>query len=155
MITNVSLCTLYVTDQDAAKAFYVEKLGFVERTDVSLGDGFRWVTVGHPSQPELEVTLMTPGPPLDEEMTDAVRHALDKGKMGGLGSAPTTATRPTRNCRPRVSSSFSPRRTARTESRPSCATTRGTGWSWSSPASIRRPTSRPEPRTRSPFLVLC
>jgi catechol 2,3-dioxygenase-like lactoylglutathione lyase family enzyme len=85
MITNVSLCTLYVTDQDAAKAFYVEKLGFVERTDVSLGDGFRWVTVGHPSQPELEVTLMTPGPPLDEEMTDAVRHALDKGKMGGLG----------------------------------------------------------------------
>ena len=47
MITNVSLCTLYVTDQDAAKAFYVEKLGFVERTDVSLGDGFRWVTVGH------------------------------------------------------------------------------------------------------------
>ncbi|HEY9375741.1 MAG TPA: VOC family protein [Jiangellaceae bacterium] len=85
MITNVSLCTLYVTDQDAAKAFYVDKLGFTERADVRLGDGFRWVTVGHPSQPELEITLMLPGPPLDDEMADAVRHALDKGKMGGIG----------------------------------------------------------------------
>ncbi|MEJ7771252.1 MAG: hypothetical protein WKF51_05085 [Geodermatophilaceae bacterium] len=31
-------------------------LGFVEKTDVSMGDGFRWVTVGHPEQPELDVT---------------------------------------------------------------------------------------------------
>ncbi len=50
-----------------------------------MGDGFRWVTVGHPSQLELEITLMLPGPPLDDEMADAVRHALDKGKMGGIG----------------------------------------------------------------------
>jgi catechol 2,3-dioxygenase-like lactoylglutathione lyase family enzyme len=85
MITNDSLCTLYVRDQDAAKAFYVETLGFVERADVRMGDGLRWVTVGHPSQPELEITLMVPGPPLDEEMADAVRRALDKGTMGGLG----------------------------------------------------------------------
>ncbi len=85
MITNVSLVTLYVTDQDEAKKFYIEKLGFVERTDVTLGDGFRWVTVGHPSQPELDVTLMVPGPPLDEDMADAVRRALAKGSMGGVG----------------------------------------------------------------------
>ena len=85
MITNVSLVTLYVTDQDEAKKFYIDKLGFVERTDVTLGDGFRWVTVGHPSQPELDVTLMVPGPPLDEDMADAVRRALAKGSMGGVG----------------------------------------------------------------------
>jgi len=60
-------------------------LGFVERTDISMGDGFRWVTVGHPSQPNLEVTLMVPGPPLDEEMAEAVRRALAKGSMGGFG----------------------------------------------------------------------
>jgi hypothetical protein len=41
--------------------------GFTPRTDVTMGEGFRWVTVGHPSQPELEITLMTPGPPLDDE----------------------------------------------------------------------------------------
>jgi catechol 2,3-dioxygenase-like lactoylglutathione lyase family enzyme len=85
MITNVSLVTLYVTDQDAAKAFYLDNLGFEERTDVTMGDGFRWCTIGHPDQPELEITLMVPGPPLDEHMTDAVRRSLAAGTMGGIG----------------------------------------------------------------------
>ena len=62
MITNVCLVTLYVTDQDEAKASTSTSSGFVEGTDVSMGDGFRWVTVVHPDQPELEVTLMVPGP---------------------------------------------------------------------------------------------
>lgn len=39
MITNVSLVTLWVTDQDDAKKFYLETLGFVEGTDAALGDG--------------------------------------------------------------------------------------------------------------------
>jgi catechol 2,3-dioxygenase-like lactoylglutathione lyase family enzyme len=85
MITNVSLVTLWVTDQDAARDFYVEKLGFEPRADVKLGDGFRWVTVGHPNQPELEITLMIPGPPLDAEMAKAIERSLAKGNMGGLG----------------------------------------------------------------------
>jgi catechol 2,3-dioxygenase-like lactoylglutathione lyase family enzyme len=51
MITNISLMTLYVTDQDESKAFYVDKLGFVEGTDVKMGDGFRWATIKHPDQP--------------------------------------------------------------------------------------------------------
>ncbi len=85
MITNVSLVTLYVSDQDEAKKFYTEVLGFEERADVRMGDGFRWVTVGHPSQPELQLTLMLPGPPLDDDMAGAVRRALAKGSMGGVG----------------------------------------------------------------------
>ena len=85
MITNVSLVTLYVTDQDAAKAFYIDHLGFVEGTDVSMGDGFRWVTIAHPDHPELQVTLMVPGPPLDDDMATAVRRALANGSMGGIG----------------------------------------------------------------------
>src|SRR5688572_15148724 len=85
MITNVSLVTLYVTDQDAAKRFYVDVLGFVEGTDVSMGNGFRWVTVFHPDHRELEVTLMVPGPPLDDDMATAVRRALANGTMGGFG----------------------------------------------------------------------
>jgi catechol 2,3-dioxygenase-like lactoylglutathione lyase family enzyme len=85
MITNISLVTLYVTDQDEAKKFYCDVLGFVEATDVTLGDGFRWVTVSHADHPELEVTLMVPGPPLNEEMAGAVRRALAGGSMGGFG----------------------------------------------------------------------
>lgn len=87
MITNVSLVTVYCLDQDKARDFYVNVLGFDARTDVTMGEGFRWVTVSHPSQPELEVTLMTPGPPLDADAADFVRRQLEKGAMGGLGLA--------------------------------------------------------------------
>jgi catechol 2,3-dioxygenase-like lactoylglutathione lyase family enzyme len=87
MFTHISLTTLWVTDQDAAKAFYIDKLGFVERTDLTMGEGFRWVTVIHPDHPELEVTLMVPGPPLDEQMAEAVRRSLASGTMGGFGLA--------------------------------------------------------------------
>ena len=85
MITNVSLFTVYVTDQDEAKKFYVDVLGFEERSDIKMGEGFRWVTVGHPSQPELQVTLMTPGPPLSDEMAEAIRRSLANGSMSGFG----------------------------------------------------------------------
>jgi catechol 2,3-dioxygenase-like lactoylglutathione lyase family enzyme len=85
MITNISLVTLYVTDQDEAKKFYTDVLGFQEGTDVQMGDGFRWVTVVHPDHPELEVTLMVPGPPLDDGVAEAVRRALANGTMGGFG----------------------------------------------------------------------
>ena len=50
-----------------------------------MGEGYRWVTIGHPSQPELEVTLMLPGPPLSPEAADFVRGQLESGQMGGLG----------------------------------------------------------------------
>jgi catechol 2,3-dioxygenase-like lactoylglutathione lyase family enzyme len=85
MITNVSLTTVYCLDQDQARDFYVDVLGFEPRTDVTMGEGFRWLTVGHPSQPELDVTLMLPGPPLDPDAAEFVRRQLEKGGMGGIG----------------------------------------------------------------------
>jgi catechol 2,3-dioxygenase-like lactoylglutathione lyase family enzyme len=84
MILNVSLTTVYCLDQDQTRDFYVEKLGFETRVDATIGD-FRWVTVGHPSQPELDVTLMKPGPPMSPEAADFVRSQLESGGMGGLG----------------------------------------------------------------------
>ena len=87
MITNISLVTVYCLDQDQTRDFYVNMLGFEARTDIVMGEGLRWVTVSHPNQPELEVTLMTPGPPLDAEAADFVRRQLEQGAMGGLGLA--------------------------------------------------------------------
>ncbi len=87
MITNVSLATVWVADQDEAKAFYVDKLGFQEHTDVAMGDGYRWVTVAHPDHPELQLTLMVPGPPLDDEDAAAFRRMMDKGSLGAVGLA--------------------------------------------------------------------
>jgi len=97
MITNISLVTVYCLDQDKARDFYVDVLGFEPHTDVTMGEGFRWLTVNHPRQPELEVTLMTPGPPLDGEAADLIRRQLEKGQMAGLGCASTTAARPIRS----------------------------------------------------------
>jgi catechol 2,3-dioxygenase-like lactoylglutathione lyase family enzyme len=85
MILNVSLINVFCLDQSATRDFYVQNLGFETRTDVTMGEGYRWVTIGHPSQPELEVTLMVPGPPLSPEAADFVRGQLESGQMGGLG----------------------------------------------------------------------
>jgi catechol 2,3-dioxygenase-like lactoylglutathione lyase family enzyme len=85
MITCVSLVTVYCLDQTETRDFYVNVLGFEPGADITMGEGFRWVTVKHPNQPELQVTLMTPGPPLDPEAAAFVRRQLVKGGMGGLG----------------------------------------------------------------------
>jgi catechol 2,3-dioxygenase-like lactoylglutathione lyase family enzyme len=85
MITNISLLTLYCLDQEKAREFYVDVLGFEVRTDVTMGEGFRWLEVGHPRQPELTITLMVPGPPLDPEAAEFYRRQLGKGSLGGLG----------------------------------------------------------------------
>ena len=85
MITNVSLVTVYCLDQDKARDFYVDVLGFEPHTDITMGEGFRWVTVRHPGQPEREITLMIPGPPLAPDAADFVRRQLEQGQVGGLG----------------------------------------------------------------------
>jgi len=84
MITNVSLQTVWVNDIDEAREFYIDKLGFVLNTDVTMGD-FRWCTVNHPNQPDLELTLGVPGPPLDAEDAEIVARMLAKGSMSGGG----------------------------------------------------------------------
>lgn len=87
MISNVSLATIWVTDQDEAKTFYLDKLGFSEASDVTMGDGYRWVTVCHPDHPELELTLMKPGPPLDAEDAASINKMLGKGSLSAVGLA--------------------------------------------------------------------
>jgi catechol 2,3-dioxygenase-like lactoylglutathione lyase family enzyme len=86
MITNISIASVFVKDVDASKAFYIDVLGFAEHSDITLADGsYRWCTVMHPSQPELQVHLAIPGPPISPEMVGAINRALDEGDMFGLG----------------------------------------------------------------------
>jgi catechol 2,3-dioxygenase-like lactoylglutathione lyase family enzyme len=84
MITKLSHVTLFVTSQDAAKDFYVNKLGFQVHTDHTMDNGFRWLTVIAPKQPDLEIVLLEPkeGPMLDAEAAAAVRLLLKKGVLG-------------------------------------------------------------------------
>ncbi len=84
MIRKLSHVTLFVRSQDEAKKFYVETLGMEVRTDATMDNGFRWLTVGPKAQPDLEIVLMepNPGPMLDEEAAQAVRLLLKKGVLG-------------------------------------------------------------------------
>lgn len=84
MITKMSHVTLFVNNQEDAKNFYVDKLGFEVRTDQTMDGGFRWLTVGPKTQKDLEIVLMEPtvGPMFDEEAAKAVRLLLKKGVLG-------------------------------------------------------------------------
>ena len=82
MITRFSAANVWVMDQDEALAFYTDKLGLVVRNDVTM-DGFRWLTVGAKDQPDLEIILVEPGPPIvDEEAAQHIRALVTKGSMG-------------------------------------------------------------------------
>ncbi|MEO7910658.1 MAG: VOC family protein [Roseiflexaceae bacterium] len=48
MITSLASVTIYVSDQDQALDFYVNKLGFEKRADNPMGPDMRWVTVAPP-----------------------------------------------------------------------------------------------------------
>ena len=84
MIKRLSHATIYVTNQDEAYKFYVEKLGFEVRTDATMGNGFRWLTVSPKEQPDLEIALMEPkgGMMLDEETAKQIRALVEKGALG-------------------------------------------------------------------------
>ena len=84
MITKVSHITFFVLDQQKAYDFYVTTLGFKVNTDATMDNGFRWLTVTPPEQPDLEIALL---PPLiadmhDEETRNAFRVLLEKGALG-------------------------------------------------------------------------
>jgi catechol 2,3-dioxygenase-like lactoylglutathione lyase family enzyme len=85
MITNISIVSVFVKDVDESLKFYTDVLGFEAKDDVTLGDGYRWCTVVHPSQPELQIHLTPPGPPMSDDLVGAIRRAQDAGGMAGVG----------------------------------------------------------------------
>jgi catechol 2,3-dioxygenase-like lactoylglutathione lyase family enzyme len=83
MIKKLSHVNVFVLDQDRAKEFYTKKLGFEVRNDATM-DGFRWLTVGPKGQPDLNVLLAKPAPPMFSEEDAALLSGLiAKGVMAG------------------------------------------------------------------------
>jgi catechol 2,3-dioxygenase-like lactoylglutathione lyase family enzyme len=82
MINELSHTTIWVLDQDEALDFYTSKLGFQVHTDQRMDD-FRWLTVSPPNQPDHELILLEPGPPMmDEETAEQVKALVAKGVLG-------------------------------------------------------------------------
>jgi uncharacterized glyoxalase superfamily protein PhnB len=79
---------IWVHDQDAALAFYTEKLGMEVRSDVTLpelGD-FRWLAVSPPGQEDVSIVLMAiPGEPvMDAETREQIEELMAKGFAGSV-----------------------------------------------------------------------
>src|SRR5690349_2973534 len=64
MITKLSHIGLLVRDQEQAYDVYVNKLGFKVKTDMTMDNGFRWLTVSPPDQPDVEIVLSKPVEPM-------------------------------------------------------------------------------------------
>ncbi|HYY22033.1 MAG TPA: VOC family protein, partial [Thermoleophilaceae bacterium] len=86
VITRLSHTTVYVLDQAEALTFYRDKLGFEVRTDQTMDNGFRWLTVGPKGQPDLEIVLMEAkeGPMWSRETAEQVRGLMAKGFAGTI-----------------------------------------------------------------------
>lgn len=85
MITNISLVSVWVRDIDQSLAFYTDVLGFEAKDDLQLGPDFRWCTVVHPEQPELQIHLTTPSKPLSDDLIAAMQRAQESGGLPGIG----------------------------------------------------------------------
>jgi uncharacterized glyoxalase superfamily protein PhnB len=74
------LCAM-VGDQDEALAWYTEKLGFEQRSDVDAGE-WRWLTVAPPGQNDFEISLIDPvvRPDIDAD----VRSLMARGGLNGI-----------------------------------------------------------------------
>ena len=56
---RITLTGVFVRDQDEAEKFYTEKLGFVKKHDVPVGE-FKWLTVVSPDDPDGTELLLEP-----------------------------------------------------------------------------------------------
>jgi catechol 2,3-dioxygenase-like lactoylglutathione lyase family enzyme len=75
---------LFVHDQDAALKFYRDVVGLEVRTDVTIEDGYRWLTVGPAEQPDVEIGLSRIGPPVPPTDHEALEALLAKGSLQGV-----------------------------------------------------------------------
>jgi catechol 2,3-dioxygenase-like lactoylglutathione lyase family enzyme len=89
MIRGMSHTTVFVLDQNSAKAFYTEKLGFEVRFDIAMGEefegsgaGYRWLTVGARDQQDLQLILSSCDMGRSPEAAEELRALVASGSMG-------------------------------------------------------------------------
>ncbi|MFF8836423.1 VOC family protein [Streptomyces sp. NPDC015130] len=85
MNVKLSQCFIAVDDHDKALTFYRDALGLEVRNDVGF-EGMRWVTVGSPTQPDVEIVLEPPlaDPNASAADRQAMAELLAKGMLRGV-----------------------------------------------------------------------
>ncbi|HVU66849.1 MAG TPA: VOC family protein [Ktedonobacteraceae bacterium] len=71
---RIKLTSVFVDDQDKALAFYTERLGFVKKQDLPLGQ-FKWLTVVSPEEPGGVELLLEPN---DNPASRAFQEAISQ-----------------------------------------------------------------------------
>jgi catechol 2,3-dioxygenase-like lactoylglutathione lyase family enzyme len=95
---RINVCSVLVDDQDKALRFYTETLGFLKKTEISLGEA-RWLTVvspddpdgvelllepdNHPAAKSFKAALVEDGIPFTSFAVDDVRREFER--LSGLG----------------------------------------------------------------------
>jgi predicted enzyme related to lactoylglutathione lyase len=74
---------IFVHDQDEALAFYTGPVGLEVRTDADL-DFMRWLTVGPPTQPDVELVLYAVGAPVPPADQETIGQLLAKGSLASV-----------------------------------------------------------------------
>ena len=85
MDLRLKQCFIAVDDHDKAITFYCDILGLEVRNDVGF-EGMRWVTVGSPLQPDVEIVLEPPGanPDFSPADRETMARLLAKGVLRGV-----------------------------------------------------------------------
>ena len=96
---KITVTSVFVDDQDVALAFYTEKLGFIKKTEVPVGE-HRWLTVvgqdepdgtelllepdGHPAVKPFKEALMEDGIPFTSFGVDDVQAEYERLQALGV-----------------------------------------------------------------------
>lgn len=73
---KIKLESISIDDYDKALKFYTEVLGFVNKRDIPLGGGARWITVVSPQEPDGTELLLEPN--ADYPAMKALKESLVK-----------------------------------------------------------------------------
>lgn len=90
---KIKLSSVSIDDYDKALKFYTERMGFILKRDIPLGNGARWITVVSPEEPNGAELLLEPNasyPPMK-----ALKESLMKDGIPFTGSRSTIFRRNT------------------------------------------------------------
>lgn len=73
MIHKIGKITVYVNDQEQAKEFWLNKMGFVLKLEQPMGPNFSWIEVG-PSQDEFTTLVLYSKSAMEQQKPSAVAH---------------------------------------------------------------------------------
>lgn len=83
MTVNLRYVNITVSDVEASIPFYRDGLGLEERKNVEYG-GDRWLTLGSPDQPILEIVLSGTHAGRSQADGDAIQELLTKGMLPNI-----------------------------------------------------------------------